>query len=117
MESNVLYERDLLYPTESLYEPGIFHLEIMNPDSSGKMPVVIEGRSSHSPVGHIDEIIRIMQSDVFDRIHIEVKKNVSLYISIRNNEELLKQHAGCPYLKVCFGDDGIKYQPINAIMQ
>lgn len=91
MDKNVVYERDLLYPTDNIFEPGSIHVELLQPCKTGKMPVVIENRTAHSPARYIDSIIRIMQSDIFDRIHIDVKNNVKLYIKAN---DLLKQEAG-----------------------
>ena len=39
--STVLFERDLLYPTDNIIEPGIIHVKILNPDNS-RMPVIVE---------------------------------------------------------------------------
>ena len=38
MEMSVVYERDLLYPTDNVNDPGCIHVEVLSPNKSGKMP-------------------------------------------------------------------------------
>ena len=115
MSDSVLYSRDLLYLTDKIYEPGSVHIEVLSPTEKGKMPVVIEGKTPHSPVKYLESIIRVMQTDIFDRIHIDVKSNVSLYVSVKNNEELKKLSGGKPYIKVIFDDDRVTYEGVPEI--
>lgn len=115
MGNNALYERDLLYPTDNIFEPGSVHMEIMNPGKKGKMPIVIEGKTLHSPLAYINSIIRIMQSDIFDRIHIDVKNNTELYINIKHNTELKKDFNGKKFIKVIFDGDKIAYTGVDEI--
>lgn len=115
MGNNVLYTRDLLYPTDTIYEPGSVHVEILNPTKQGKMPVVIESRTSHSPIDYIDSIISIMQSDIFDRIHINIKNNVSLYIKVGDNDELAQKYGSRKFIGLTFNDGSINYKGLDEI--
>lgn len=80
MMTDVLFEKDMLYPTDNSIEPGCIHIRVLSPDNSNKLPVLIEDKSNHSPMKYIDSIIRLMQTDIFDRILVDIKKNVDLYI-------------------------------------
>ncbi len=108
MADNVLYSRDLLYMTEKVNEPGSVHVEVLQPTAEGKMPVLIEGKTSHSPLVYIDTILRIMQTDIFDRIHINVKENLNIYII--NKDKLIKEYADYSYIKIVFGNAGLEYK-------
>ena len=113
MEMSVVYERDLLYPTENVNDPGCIHIEVLSPNKSGKMPVLIESKTPHSPVKNINAIIRIMQMDIFDRIHIEIKDSGKLYI--KANEELKKEFQNKKYIKVIVNNDKFEYLGIDEL--
>jgi hypothetical protein len=85
MTYEVLFEKDMLYPTDNSIEPGCIHIRVMSPDNSNKLPVLIEDKSNHSPLKYIDSIIRLMQTDIFDRILVDIKKNVDLFIKADDN--------------------------------
>jgi hypothetical protein len=108
MADSILYSRDLLYMTEKVNEPGSVHVEVMQPTAEGKMPVIIEGKTDHSPLDYIDTILRIMQTDIFDRIHINVKENLNIYISNRN--KLIKEYADYPYVGIIFGNSQLEFK-------
>ena len=108
-----MYERDLLYPTESINEPGSIHVEVLNPNKKGKMPVVIESKTSQSPVKYIDSIIRIMQSDIFDRILINIKNSIELYIV--SNDDISSVSGGKKYIYAIFSGDKIEYKGVDEI--
>lgn len=113
MESDILYERDLLYPTENVYEPGCVHIKMLKPNKSARMPVIIESKTEHSPVKYIDSIIRILQSDVLDRIFVDIKRNVNLYVL--SEEKNCSKFAGKQYLKVNFCGDKIDFEGVDGI--
>jgi len=113
MPKNILFKKDLLYPTENLFEPGSIHIEIMHPDKKGRMPVIIESKSGHSPIKYIDNIIRIMQGDIFDRILINIKGNVDLYI--KASDEMKKEYGGKKYILVVFDGDMPSYKGTDGL--
>lgn len=113
MEKNTVYERDLLYPTDSINDPGCIHVEVLNPNKSGKMPIVIESKTNHSPIKYINAIIRIMQIDIFDRIHIEVKDSADLFI--KTSQDMKKDYGDKPYIKVVFDGEKAQYMGIEEI--
>ncbi len=86
MITDILFEKDMLYPTDNSIEPGCIHIRVISPDNRNKLPVLIEDKSGHSPLKYIDSIIRLMQTDIFDRILVDIKKNVDLYIKADNSE-------------------------------
>jgi len=111
MDKKVLYSRDMLYPTENLYEPGSVHVDVLSPDKSARLSVIVESKTEHSLVKNIDSIVRIMQNDIFDRILVNIKSNVSLYL--KTNEELKKDYGGKEYLKVIFNGETIDFEPVE----
>jgi hypothetical protein len=113
MSLNTVYERDLLYPTDNISDPGSIHVEILNPTKAGRMPVVIDCKTTHSPVKNISSIIRVMQSDIFDRILVDIKKNVDLYIKTVSFEDLKNQYGDAAYLKVVFDGEHVLYEGVN----
>lgn len=82
MKSDLLFERDMLYPTDNSIEPGCIHAMVYGPDSDAKIPVILEAKTAHSPLKYIDNITRIMQIEIFDRILIDVRKSVDIYIKL-----------------------------------
>jgi hypothetical protein len=115
MADNVLYSRDLLYMTEKLNEPGSVHIDVLQPTTEGKMPVIIEGKTANSPLKYIDTILRLMQTDIFDRIRIDVKTNLDIYIKIDSQVELKKQYDNQQYLKIIFNDNKLEFKGCNGL--
>ncbi len=113
MSFNSVYERDLLYPTESLFEPGSIHIEMLSPDKNNKIPVIVESRTAHSPMTNIGTIIRVMQNDIFDRVLIDIKSNVLLYIKV--TDESKKEYKDFKYMMVVFSGDRIEFKGVNEI--
>ena len=101
MES--MFERDLLYPTDNPAEPGSVHVHIYNPDKNGKVPVAIEAKTAHSPIKYLDEILRIMQGDIFDRILLQVRTHTVLYI--KSNDEIQREFGDKAYIKIVFNSN------------
>ncbi len=113
MDNKVMYERDILFPTENKYEPGIIHVKILSPTKKGSMPVIIECKTDHSPILNINSIIQIMQGEIFDRINISVKDNISLYIKI---PDCLKgEYPDEKYVFVVFNGTDMGYKGIDEI--
>lgn len=111
MNSDVLFERDMLYPTDGSIEPGSIHIKVYGPDKHVKIPVIIESKSSHSPLKYIDVIVRIMQSDIFDRLIIDVKKNVEIYIHA--DSKMSAEYGNHGYVRVNFSTDGITAEGVE----
>ena len=112
-EKNTLYTRDLLYPTDVLYEPGSVHVDVLSPNKHAKIPIIIECKTEHSPVKYLDSIIRIMQADIFDRIFVNVKSNATIFI--KNDAELKMKYDGKKYLKVVFEGEGTRFEGVDEI--
>ncbi|NJD04689.1 MAG: hypothetical protein FIA99_19290 [Ruminiclostridium sp.] len=98
MSGEVLFERDILFPTGNINEPGSIHIRVLSPNQNARIPLVIESKTSHLPYDYLDSIIRILQTDIFDRILVDIKKNVILYFKV--GKELINKSNGKPYIKV-----------------
>lgn len=114
MKTEILLERDLLYPTDNYSEPGSVHVRIYNPNSNARIPAVIESRSGHSPLKYIDSIIRIMQIDIFDRALIDLRKNVNLYI--KTEAELAVEYGGKKFVFVSYEGDSLTCKGVDEVM-
>ena len=111
MDCGILLERDILYPTDIKNEPGSIHLQVLSPDKNSKVPVVIEPKSEHSPLKYIDAIIRIIQSDIFDRVFIDIKKDVDIYV--RATADTAGEFAGYTHMKVYFSGGRFINEGVN----
>ena len=111
MKSDLLFERDMLYPTDNSIEPGCIHAQVFGPDSDTKIPVILEARTAHSPLKYISNIIRILQSEIFDRIFIDVRKSVDIYIKAANRE--ISEFDKHSHIKVYLNGDKPKFTGID----
>lgn len=111
MHSEILFERDILYPTDNINDPGSIHIQVYSPDNRAKIPVVIECKTNHSAIKYIGTILRIMQSDIFDRIVIDLKKSADVYI--KNNNLDIPEYADYSHVRLNFTDNGIEYLGAN----
>jgi len=80
-----MFERDLLYPTEKQDEPGSVHITVFQPDKSGGLPILVEAKTEHNPLDYIAEIVNHIQTDIFDRIRIDIRKSGILYFKVDQN--------------------------------
>lgn len=113
MNTDVLFERDMLYPTDNYNEPGSVHIRVFKPNSNTRIPVTIESKTSHSTLKYIDSILRIMQGDIFDRIFIDVKKTIDLYI--KASPEPVSEFAGKAYISVSFDGEKPVFKGVDKI--
>ena len=97
--SSFLFERDLLYPTDNILDPGILHVKLLNPNNT-KIPVVLEPKSNHSVVKNMDSVLELLQKDIFDRINIRVSDNTQVYILLNGPDS--EAYSGTKCLKVVF---------------
>lgn len=111
MNSDILFERDILYPTDSSIEPGSINIKVYSPDNNAKIPIVIESKTRHSPLKYMDTIMRIMQSDIFDRIFIDIRKNVDIYI--KANDEIAAQYGNHSHVKLRFSGEHVEIEGVN----
>lgn len=113
MSNNALFERDMLYPTENLNEPGSIRIQVLNPNNNARIPVIIESKSIHSPFKYLDSIVRIMQTEIFDRIFVDIKKNVTIYIA--SNDMQYAEAQGKPYIKATYGVEGFTFSGTDTV--
>lgn len=113
MTTEVVFERDMLYPTANLNEPGCVHIRMYTPNRNARIPVIIESKTHHSPVAHLESILRIMQSDIFDRIFIDVRKSVDLFI--KASPELYGESGGKAYIRVSFDKEKALLEGLDSV--
>lgn len=89
-----IFDRDLLYPTDSHLAPGSVHVAVMRPDIHGKLPVFISPKSNHNPMDYIHTLIGIIQADIFDRTRIDIKTQGVFFFLLTGDE----------YMKVSYQD-------------
>jgi hypothetical protein len=110
MNAEILFEKDMLYPTDSSIEPGCIHIQVLSPNNDAKIPVIIEDKSNHSPLKYIDSILRLMQTDIFDRILVDIKKSVEIFIK---SDQQAKEPGKSSYIRVCPDGDKITSEPVE----
>lgn len=76
---DVLYNINLLYPTDVPVSPGIISVEIYKPQS-GRLPICIKALDKNDPKKHITNIAKIIQQDLLKRINVDILTQVDLYI-------------------------------------
>jgi len=81
-----MFERDLLYPTGNLPEPGSVHIAVLNPDVLSKLPILITPKTIHNPLEYTNVLIDIIQADIFDRIRINIKEQGIFFFKVGENE-------------------------------
>ena len=111
MSSDILFERDILYPTDSSIEPGSINIKVFSPNNQAKIPVVIESKTRHSPLKYMDTIMRIMQNDIFDRIFIDIRKNVDIYV--KANDEITAEYGNYSHVKLRFSGEHAESEGVN----
>ena len=109
--NSLLFERDLLYPTQNIIDPGILHVKLLSPTNS-RIPVIIESKSIHSAIDNIKTIIDILQKEIFDRINIKIFENTLVYLKLNELDKL--NCSGVECMQIIFdGDDDITYKPAD----
>ncbi len=109
--SSLLFERDLLYPTDNIIDPGILHVRILSPDNS-KMPVVVEPKSNHSAIENVSIVLDVLQRDIFDRINIRIYDNTTVYILLNDLDK--EKYGDVKYLKIVYsGIQEFSLEPFN----
>ncbi len=81
-----IFDRDLLYPTNSQMAPGSVHVAVMKPDNQGKLPVFISPKSNHNPMEFMQTLVGIIQADIFDRTRIDIKAQGIFFFMLPGNE-------------------------------
>jgi len=111
--NKIVYQRDLLYPIDNENELGSIHLEVLGVGKNGKVQVIVEHKSNHSPVKYIDSIISTMQKDVFNRLDVNVSEGVDIYFL--TDEELKKLYGDKTYIKVLMDGSSISFEAVDEI--
>ena len=84
-----MFERDLLYPTDIAFEPGSVHIRVYAPETDGRMPVHIEAKTSHNLLDHLESIMTVMQSDIFDRIRMDIRRSGTVILYPHDKSDVL----------------------------
>lgn len=74
-----MFERDILYPTQKPLEPGSAHVTVYSPENTGRLPIIVEAKTNHNLVDYLAEIVGILQTDIFDRIRIDIRSIGVIY--------------------------------------
>ncbi len=85
-----MFERDILYPTNSTTEPGSVHICVYAPEPDGRMPVHITAKTEHPLLVFLEPIVSILQSDIFDRTRMDIRKSGVLYLQNLGSDDLVR---------------------------
>ena len=87
---NPMFERDILYQTQNPLEPGSVRITVYSPEDTGGLTVVVKAKTDHNPIDYLQDIVSILQIDIFDRIRINIKENGVFYFVPINKKSALK---------------------------
>ena len=85
MNSEVLFERTCCI-LRTAARTRQYTYQVLSPDNGPGIPVLIQAKSSHSPMKYIDSIIRLMQTDILTG-YLSISKNVEIYVLPDQNSE------------------------------
>jgi hypothetical protein len=105
-----LYDMDLLYPTDNISELGSCRVIIDNPEESDNIPVIIDNKTDHDIRKYLKFVINSMQTDIFNRIFVNVEKNTTIYIKVNG---VLKSDYKKDYIKAVFKDNSVEYVEVD----
>ena len=111
--AEVAYNVDLLFNTNVEDELGSLHLNVMSPRKESVLSVVVEIESGVSIQKNIEEIIKVIQREIFNRIKADVKKDVNLFFIVPEDQKA--DFEGGSYVKL-FVEDGIyRFEKVDEI--
>jgi len=74
-----MFERDILFPTRNPAEPGSVNVAVYPPENSGDLPIVVKAKTNHDLSDYVSEIVDILQTEIFDRIKLDIKSKGIIY--------------------------------------
>lgn len=84
--NTAIFEWDLVYPTNNLFNPGSVRISVMNPDMEGRLSLLISPGTEHNPLDYVDKIIETIQSGIFNRIHIDIRNHGIFFFKADNSK-------------------------------
>ena len=108
-----LIKVDLLFPTENIVEPGSMTVQVLAPKQANKLAAVIEVRSSTSITRYVDSIAMVLQSAVFDRIRIDVRRDINIYFV--ESDAVSAEFPNAKYVKLSFSEGGPVFEDAGDI--
>ena len=111
-DRRVVFEKTLMYSAIDRNVPGSFLVRVLEPRVDGRIPVVIDHLTTHSPLENIQSIVHVLQGEIFQRINIDVRRSVDIYI--RANTEMQRQ-LKAEYVQVVFASGRITFRGTNEI--
>jgi hypothetical protein len=112
MKLETICTRDMSFDTGEATEPGSIHINILQPDRGAKLPILVEGRTRHNLVEFIDSVIGVICVEMLDRVRIDIRKDVILYLK---NADSVDNGYGTTYVKACYEGDGLRLEGVNDI--
>jgi hypothetical protein len=113
-DRHVVFEKTLMYATIDRNAPGSFQVRVLEPRVDGRIPVVIDNLTKHSPLENIQSIVHALQGEIFQRINVDVRRSVDIYI--RANTEMQRQ-LKAEYVQVVFAGGRIAFHGTNEIAE
>jgi len=74
-----IFERDILFPTRNPMEPGSVNVAVYPPENTGDLPIVVQAKTDHNLKDYVTEIVDILQTEIFDRIKMDIKSKGIIY--------------------------------------
>lgn len=84
-KNDVLYERDLLFSTDSEFEIGVVSVKLISSKQNSKIVTVIRPKSEHNMFDYTENILKSLDAEMFSRIKVNILKNVDIVFLNEND--------------------------------
>ena len=84
-KNDVLYERDLLFSTDSEFEIGVVSVKLISSKQNSKIVTVIRPKSEHNMLDYTENILKSLDAEMFSRIKVNILKNVDIVFLNEND--------------------------------
>lgn len=77
-KDNILYQRDLLFPTNQSSGIGVIEVKLLSVNENNKITVVAEAKTDHNLLEYIEILVKAIDAEIFKRVDICITENVDL---------------------------------------
>ncbi len=88
--SQPMFERDMLYPSNTEGEPGSVHISVYAPESDGRVPVHVHAKTEHLLKDNLEAIVNTIQTDLFDRTRMDIRRSGTIYLQDMGSEDMIR---------------------------
>ncbi|MDR1439724.1 MAG: hypothetical protein LBJ10_06850 [Clostridiales bacterium] len=111
----VAYSKELLFNTSYPDEPGSMRVDVLSPQKSPILTVVVTAEEGVSVRNNIESIVKVLQHELFSRMSMDILADggAALYFSVAGQQS---EFPGCDIVSARFDGDGYKFEKAEAIV-